>query len=56
MRDHTIIRNRIIWRREKGRGAKANWKNAAEDIWFGTKGDDCYFNVDAVKQKRNRAV
>jgi site-specific DNA-methyltransferase (adenine-specific) len=52
MRDHTIIRNRIIWQREKGRGAKANWKNAAEDIWFGTKGDDYYFNVDAVKQKR----
>jgi site-specific DNA-methyltransferase (adenine-specific) len=52
MRDHTIIRNRIIWQREKGRGAKANWKNAAEDIWFGTKGGDYYFNVDAVKQKR----
>jgi site-specific DNA-methyltransferase (adenine-specific) len=52
MRDFTIIRNRIIWQREKGRGAKANWKNAAEDIWFGTKGEDYYFNVDAVKQKR----
>jgi site-specific DNA-methyltransferase (adenine-specific) len=52
MRDFTIIRNRIIWQREKGRGAKANWKNAAEDIWFGTKTDDYYFNVDAVKQKR----
>jgi site-specific DNA-methyltransferase (adenine-specific) len=52
MRDYTIIRNRIIWQREKGRGAKANWKNVAEDIWFGTKGDNYYFNVDAVKQKR----
>jgi len=52
MRDNTIIRNRIIWQREKGRGAKANWKNATEDIWFGTKGDDYYFNVDTVKQKR----
>ena len=52
MRDYTIIRNRIVWQREKGRGAKANWKNASEDIWFGTKGDDYYFNVDAVKQKR----
>jgi site-specific DNA-methyltransferase (adenine-specific) len=52
MRDFTIIRNRIIWQREKGRGAKANWKNACEDIWFGTKTDDYYFNVDAVKQKR----
>jgi site-specific DNA-methyltransferase (adenine-specific) len=52
MRDFTIIRNRIIWQREKGRGAKANWKNSCEDIWFGTKTDDYYFNVDAVKQKR----
>jgi site-specific DNA-methyltransferase (adenine-specific) len=52
MRDNTIIRNRIIWQREKGRGAKANWKNASEDIWFGTKSNDYYFNVDAVKQKR----
>jgi site-specific DNA-methyltransferase (adenine-specific) len=52
MRDHTIIRNRIIWQREKGRGAKANWKNACEDIWFGTKGEDYYFDIDAVKQKR----
>jgi site-specific DNA-methyltransferase (adenine-specific) len=52
MRDFTIIRNRIIWQREKGRGAKTNWKNATEDIWFGTKSEDYYFNVDAVKQKR----
>jgi site-specific DNA-methyltransferase (adenine-specific) len=52
MRDFTVIRNRIIWQREKGRGAKDNWKNAAEDIWFGTKGEEYYFNVDAVKQKR----
>ncbi|MDR0561833.1 MAG: site-specific DNA-methyltransferase [Spirochaetaceae bacterium] len=52
MRDYTIIRNRIIWQREKGRGAQANWKNSCEDIWFGTKGEKYYFNVDAVKQKR----
>ncbi|MDR2632401.1 MAG: site-specific DNA-methyltransferase [Treponema sp.] len=52
MRDWTIIRNRITWQREKGRGAKANWKNSCEDIWFGTKTDAYYFNVDAVKQKR----
>ena len=52
MRDNTIIRNRIIWQREKGRGAKANWKNVTEDIWFGTKSNNYYFNVDAVKQKR----
>jgi site-specific DNA-methyltransferase (adenine-specific) len=52
MRDNVKVRNRIIWQREKGRGAKANWKNTAEDIWFGTKSDAYYFNVDAVKQKR----
>jgi site-specific DNA-methyltransferase (adenine-specific) len=52
MREHTIIRNRIVWQREKGRGAKRNWKNASEDIWFGTKSDDYYFDVEAVKQKR----
>jgi site-specific DNA-methyltransferase (adenine-specific) len=52
MRDYTIIRNRIIWQREKGRGAKANWKNATEDIWFGTKNEEYYFDVESVKQKR----
>src|ERR1700752_1759077 len=24
------LRNRITWEREKGRGARSNWKNAAE--------------------------
>ncbi|WP_162510591.1 DNA-methyltransferase [Treponema endosymbiont of Eucomonympha sp.] len=52
MRDYTIVRNRITWQREKGRGAKSNWKNASEDIWFGTKSDEYYFDVEAVKQKR----
>ena len=50
------VRNRITWEREKGRGAKHNWKNASEDIWFGTVGDDYTFNVEAVKlQRRVRA-
>jgi site-specific DNA-methyltransferase (adenine-specific) len=44
--------NRITWEREKGRGARANWKNAAEDIWFFTVSDDFVFNADAVKIKR----
>lgn len=48
-----VIMNRITWQREKGRGAKANWKNGMEDIWFAVKNpDDYYFNVDAVKIKR----
>ena len=46
------LRNRITWEREKGRGAKANWKNSAEDIWFFTVSDDYTFNLDAVKIKR----
>ncbi|MCC6665339.1 MAG: site-specific DNA-methyltransferase [Polyangiaceae bacterium] len=46
------VRNRITWEREKGRGAKSNWKNASEDIWFCTNSDDYTFNVEAVKLKR----
>ena len=46
------IRNRIAWEREKGRGAKMNWKNNTEDIWFCTKSDRYYFDVEAVKLKR----
>ncbi len=47
-----IVRNRITWEREKGRGAKANWKNASEDIWFCTMSDTFTFDLDAVKLKR----
>ena len=47
-----IPQNRITWEREKGRGAKSNWKNCAEDIWFFTVSEDYYFNVDAVMLKR----
>lgn len=51
--EHTVIKNRITWQREKGRGAKTNWKNAMEDIWFAVRDDrHYYFNVEAVKQKR----
>ena len=47
------VLNRITWQREKGRGAKSNWKNGMEDIWFAVKNpDDYYFDVDAVKMKR----
>jgi len=49
---HFTVRNRITWEREKGRGAKANWKNASEDIWFCTLSDTYTFHVDAVKLKR----
>ena len=46
------IRNRITWQREKGRGAKKNWKNSMEDIWFATVGKDHKFNLEAVMQRR----
>lgn len=46
------IRSRITWEREKGRGAKTNWKNNTEDIWFCSVTDQYTFNVDSVKQKR----
>jgi len=47
-----IIRNRITWEREKGRGAHTNWKNNSEDIWFATVSDCYVFNLDAVKIRR----
>jgi len=46
------VRNRITWERDKGRGAKTNWKNASEDIWFATVCDDYVFNVEDVKLRR----
>lgn len=46
------VQNRITWEREKGRGAKSNWKNNTEDIWFCTVSKDYYFDVESVKLKR----
>ena len=50
--EYYTVRNRITWQREKGRGAKSNWKNSMEDIWFATKGDSYTFNIDDVKLRR----
>lgn len=50
--NHFIVRNRITWEREKGRGAKTNWKNASEDIWFCTVSNQYTFNLEAVKLRR----
>lgn len=52
MQELFTVRSRITWQREKGRGARANWKNALEDIWFATVGDSYTFNLEAVKQRR----
>lgn len=51
--ERLTIMNRITWQREKGRGAKTNWKNGMEDIWFAVKNPkDYYFDVESVKIKR----
>ena len=52
LKKHFILRNRITWGREKGRGAKANWKNSMEDVFFATVSDEYYFNLDAVKLRK----
>jgi site-specific DNA-methyltransferase (adenine-specific) len=49
---HLQVRNRITWEREKGRAARQNWKNCAEDIWFCTVGNQYYFDAEAVRVQR----
>jgi site-specific DNA-methyltransferase (adenine-specific) len=51
-RKYFIVRNRITWEREKGRGAKSNWKNCSEDIWFFSLKNELKFNIEKVKIKR----
>lgn len=46
------VQNRITWQREKGRGAKSNWKNGMEDIWFATVSSEYKFNLDSVKIRK----
>jgi site-specific DNA-methyltransferase (adenine-specific) len=52
LKKYFLVRNRITWEREKGRGSKDNWKNSYEDIWYCTLSEEFTFNVDAVKLKR----
>ena len=49
---HFTVRNRITFEREKGRGAKTNYKNCSEDIFFCTNSDSYTFNVDAIKLRK----
>ncbi|MDE0310594.1 MAG: DNA methyltransferase [Acidiferrobacterales bacterium] len=46
------VHNRITWEREKGRGARSNWKNNSEDIWYCTRSADYFFDAEAVRLKR----
>lgn len=52
LKKHFHIQNRITWEREKGRGAKSNWKNSMEDIWFATCSNNYTFNLDTVKVRK----
>ena len=53
MEEELTILNRITWQRDKGRGAKQNWKNVMEDIWFAVSDPkDYHFDIEAVKVKR----
>lgn len=47
-----IVRNRISWEREKGRGSATNWKSTAEDIWFCTRSENYRFYPDRVRLRR----
>ena len=52
LKKHFHVQNRITWQREKGRGAKTNWKNGMEDVWFATNSREYTFNVEDVKIRR----
>ncbi len=52
LEQHFHLQNRITWQREKGRGAKANWKNSMEDIWFATNSKTYTFHLDAVMVRK----
>jgi site-specific DNA-methyltransferase (adenine-specific) len=46
------VRNRITWKREKGRSSATNWKNASEDLWFATAGEGYRFDAGAVRVRK----
>ncbi len=52
LKEHFILRNRITWQREKGRGSNSNWKSGMEDIWFATCSEEYTFHIKAVMQRK----
>ena len=48
-----LVRNRISWEREKGRGSTTNWKSTSEDIWYCTRSADYKFYPERVRLRRN---
>ncbi len=53
LKKYFIVRNRITWKREKGRACRRNWKNNLEDVYFATVSDDYTFNLDRVMVKKS---
>jgi len=47
-----IVRNRITWKRDKGRSSSRNWKNSSEDVWFATVSGSYHFDADAVRVRK----
>ncbi len=47
-----IVRNRVTWKRDKGRSSSCNWKNSSEDVWFATVGNDYRFDAEAVRVRK----
>ena len=52
LENHLIVKNRITWLREKGRGSLGNWKEDMEDIWFCVASKKYKFNVNDVKIRK----
>ena len=48
-----VVRNRISWEREKGRGSTTNWKSTAEDIWYCSRSASYKFYPDRVRLRRD---
>ena len=46
------VRNRITWKRDKGRSSASNWKNVSEDIWFATVSGTYHYDADAVRLRK----
>lgn len=53
---HFILRNRITWKRDKGRGSETNYKNNSEDIWFATKSNKYTFNWKSIQRLKENVV
>jgi site-specific DNA-methyltransferase (adenine-specific) len=52
LNSHFLIKNRISWEREKGRGSTVNWKSTSEDIWFCTRSENYRFYPERVRLRR----